>query len=164
MKDQWSLLISMAALLASEASATTKRPAIYTPAPGSAERTAIVKTLHSVDGSGSRFTFGEFRVFRQGSRAIAYVRGEGAVGYFQALLKRDGKAPWRKVWGESDGGSDSCEAGAEHYDWALRLLRTFTIAPEALFPGVISRTAELKEQAKTDAELQCVGDLDGGPE
>jgi hypothetical protein len=137
---------------------------IHTPAAGSAERTAIVKTLHAGDDSPqSRFTFSQFRVLRAGPRAIAYVQGEGPIGYFQAILKRDGQAAWRKVWGESDGGSNSCETGAQHYSWALRLIRTYTAAPDALFPGIVARTAELKRMADADPELQCVGDLDGGP-
>jgi hypothetical protein len=138
---------------------------VHTPAVGSAERTAIVRTLHDGDDSPeSRFTFRQFRVVRAGPRAIAYVRGEGPVGDFQALLQRDGQAPWRKIWGESDGGSNSCETGAQHYAWALRLIRTYTTAPDALFPGITALTSDLKRMAKKDPEMQCVGDLDGGPD
>ena len=154
-----------AILLAFAPSAVAGPASVYTPAPGSAERMAIVKTLHAGDDSPqSRFTFRQFRVFRAGSRVIAFVQGQGAVGDFQAILKRDGQAPWRKVWGESDGGSNSCGAGAEHYDWALQLLRTYGVTPDAIFPGIAARTNELKHMAKADPELQCVGDLDGGPE
>jgi hypothetical protein len=162
---RWLRALNVLPLLLVVASTTpAKSPAVYTPAPGSAERTAIVKTLHDGDEKPEfRFTFRQFRVFRAGSRAIAYVRGEGQVGAFQAILKREGKARWRKVWGESDGGSDSCEAGAVHYDWALRLIRTYKVDPDSLFPGVVERTRELKLAGKTEPELQCVGDLDGGP-
>jgi hypothetical protein len=157
---------SVAVILSALApAAVAKAQAIHTPAIGSAERTAIVRTLHDGDDSPqSRFTFRQFRVLRAGSRAIAYVHGAGPVGDFQAILKRDGQAPWRKVWGEGDGGSNSCETGAQHYSWALRLIRTYTAAPDAIFPGIVARTEELKRMARADPELQCVGDLDGGPE
>lgn len=154
----------VATLLALAPAAVTAQPAVHTPAPGSAERAAIVRTLHAGDDSPqSRFTFRAFRVLSAGPGAIAYVRAEGPVGTFQAILKRDGQAGWRKVWGEGDGGSNSCDVGARHYAWALQLLRTYTATPDAIFPGIVSRTAELKRMAKTDPDLQCVGDLDGGP-
>ncbi|MEG3152324.1 hypothetical protein U1769_20760 [Sphingomonas sp. ZT3P38] len=154
----------VATLLALAPAAVTAQPAVHTPAPGSAERAAIVKTLHAGDDSPqSRFTFRAFRVLSAGPGAIAYVRAEGPVGTFQAILKRDGQAGWRKVWGEGDGGGNSCDVGARHYAWALRLLRTYTATPDAIFPGIVSRTGELKRMAKTDPDLQCVGDLDGGP-
>jgi hypothetical protein len=152
-------------LLALAPITVAKAQAIHTPAAGSAERTAIVRTLHAGDDSPqSRFTFRQFRVFRAGSRAIAYVRGAGPVGDFQAILQRDSRATWRKIWGEGDGGSNSCETGAQHYDWALRLIRTYMAEPDAIFPGITARTRELKRLAETDPELQCVGDLDGGPD
>lgn len=162
---KWSRRFSLLPLLLVVTSAASAGPsAIYTPAPGSAERTAIVRTLHDGDERPeSRFTFRQFRVFRAGARAIAYVHGEGQVGAFQAILKQEGKAPWRKVWGESDGGSDSCESGALHYAWALRLIQTYRIDPDLLFPGVVARTQELEQAAKTEPQLQCVGDLDRGP-
>jgi hypothetical protein len=138
--------------------------AVYTPAPGSAERIAIVKTLHAGDESPqSRFTFRQFRVSGVGPRKIAYVRAEGPIGTFQAILTREGRAPWRKVWGEGDGGSDSCAAGARHYAWALRLVLTYTRSPDTIFPGLVAHADELKRMGKTDPDLQCVGDLDGGP-
>jgi hypothetical protein len=139
-------------------------PAVHTPAPGSPERITIVKTLHAGDDSTqSRFTFRAFRVLSTGPGAIAYVRGEGPVGTFQAILKRNGQAGWRKVWGEGDGGSNSCEVGARHYAWALQLLRTYTATPDAISPGIVARTGDLRRMAKTEPDVQCVGDLDGGP-
>ena len=157
---------SAAAMLCALApAAVAQAQAVHTPAAGSAERTAIVRTLHDGDDSPqSRFTFRQFRVVRAGSRALAYVQGEGPVGDFQALLQRDGQAPWRKIWGESDGGSNSCETGAQHYDWASRLIRTYTAAPDTLFPRITALTSQLKRMAKTDPEMQCLGDLDGGPD
>lgn len=71
--------------------------------------------------------------------------------------------PWRKVWGESDGGSNSCEDGARHYAWAVRLIRSFRIDPDALFPGIVGQARSLERMAAADPEVQCVGDLDGGP-
>lgn len=145
--------------------AVAQTQGVHTPAVGSAERTAIVRTLHDGDDSPqSRFTFRQFRVFSAGPRAIAYVRGAGPVGDFQALLRREGQAPWRKIWGESDGGSNSCATGAQHYAWALRLIGTYMAAPDALFPGITAQTNRLKRMAERDPELQCVGDLDGGPD
>jgi hypothetical protein len=152
--------VSFAALVHMAAAAAL---AVYTPAPGSAERAAIVKTLHADGGSQSRFTFRQFRVSGAGPRKIAYVRAEGPVGDFQAILERDGKSSWRKVWGEGDGGSNSCAAGAEHYSWALRLILTYTVSPDAIFPGLVARTDELRRMGEGDPDLQCVGDLDGGP-
>jgi hypothetical protein len=151
-------------MLLALAPALAAPPDVHTPALGNAERTAIVATLHGGDDSPqSRFTFRAFRVLSAGPGAIAYVRAEGPVGTFQAILKRDGPAGWHKVWGEGDGGSNSCEVGARHYAWALQLLRTYTATPDAIFPGIVARTRELRRMAKTDPDLQCVGDLDGGP-
>lgn len=145
------------------AAAVTAPPPAYTPAPGSIERTAIVKALHAGDDSPqSHFIVHRFRVLHAGPRAVAYVHAEGPVGDFQAILDRNGRAPWRKVWGEGDGGSNSCAVGARHYSWALRLLRTYTDAPDAIFPGIVARTKELNRMAGKDPDLQCVGDLDGG--
>lgn len=87
----------IAPLLAFATAALAAPLAVHTPAPGSPERTAIVKTLHAGDDSAqSRFTFRAFRVLWAGPGAIAYVRGAGPVGTFQAILKRDGRAGWRK--------------------------------------------------------------------
>ncbi|MDV3459295.1 hypothetical protein RZN05_20040 [Sphingomonas sp. HF-S4] len=157
--------LGIGAMLLPAIQAESGSPGVYTPSPGSAERTAIVKTLHAGDDSPqSRFTFRKFHVLRTGPRSIAYVQGEGPVGAFQAILERDGKTPWRKVWGESDGGSNSCETGAQHYVWALRRIRAYTPAPDAVFPGIVARTRELQRMAKADPELQCVGDLERSPE
>jgi len=151
-------------LLALATAALAAPPAVHTPAPGSPERTAIVKTLHAGDDSAqSRFTFRVFRVLSAGPGTIAYVRGAGPVGTFQAILKRDGQAGWRKIWGEGDGGSNSCEVGARHYAWALQLLRTYTANPDAIFPGIVARARVLRRMAKAEPDVQCVGDLDGGP-
>ncbi|MET3722270.1 hypothetical protein [Sphingomonas trueperi] len=152
-------LPALALLLAAAA------PGLYTPAPGSAERRAIVKVLHHGDDSPeARFTFDTFKVFHRGPRALAYVGGRGAVGAFEALLEQDAKGRWREVWGVSDGGSDSCEAGARHYAWAVRLIQGYGLAPDTLIPGLTRLARDLARQAKTEPDLQCVGDLEGGPE
>ena len=159
---KWSALI-IAVLAVPPPMAFEALPSVYTPAPGSAERIAIVKTLHGGDDSPySRFIFRQLRVFRAGARKVAYVQAEGPVGDFQAILERDGQARWRKVWGEGDGGSNSCAEGARHYAWAQRLLLTYTVAPDAIFPGLAARTDDLKRMAESDPDMQCVGDLDGG--
>ncbi|MGH6614971.1 hypothetical protein [Sphingomonas sp.] len=158
----WPRLLSAAAMVLAVAPAVAGPSSVYTPVVGSAERAAILKTLHGNDDPHFRFTFKRFCVVHDGQRAIAYVEGEGAMGWFQSILTRDGKAAWRDVWGEGAGGSNSCVVGARHYAWAVRLITAYHVAPDALFPGITARTRELKRMAKTDPDLQCVGDLDGG--
>lgn len=157
----WLVGVAVSLLLAA-APPLSPQNAVYTPAAGSAERSAIIRTLKGGDDAGPRYTFKQFRVFHQGGRAISYVQGEGGVGGFQAILTREGRSPWRAVWGEGDGGSDSCAVGARHYEWAVRLIKSYRIAPDALFPGITARTRELKRMAASEPETQCVGDLDGG--
>ena len=153
--------IAAPALLAA-APLMTSQNTVYTPRVGSAERTAIISTLKGGDDPRLRYTFKKLRVFHDGRRAIAYAEGEGGVGGFQMILTREGNSPWRTVWGEGDGGSDSCAAGARHYEWALRLIKSYKVAPDALFPGITARTRELKRMAMREPETQCVGGLEGG--
>jgi hypothetical protein len=135
----------------------------HTPAVGSAERSALIETLRSHPDL--RFTFRHLRVWNDGDRAIAYAEGDnGVIGGFKILLTRDGKAGWREIWGEGDGGSDSCVAGARHYRWAVELIRSYHVSPDGLFPGITAQTRKLEVLAKSDPDLQCVGDLEGGPE
>ena len=157
-------MLVVAPILLAAAALPESRSAVYTPPAGSAERSAIIRTLKGDGDAGVRYTFKRFHVLRQRSRAISYVEGEGGIGGFQAILTRAGNAPWRLVWSEGDGGSDSCAAGARHYDWALRLIKSHTVAPDTLFPGVTARTRELKRMAVSEPDTQCVGDLDGGPQ
>jgi hypothetical protein len=138
-------------------------PKVYTPSQNSAEYAQILQAIHG----------GEFaemykitlvnvaRASRQ--RTIAYVEYEGPIGSAHAIMTQYGKGPWEDVWGEGDGGSDSCKAGAAHYTWAVKFIKGHGVKPDALFPGLTQQTNELKQQAKADPELQCVGDLDGGP-
>lgn len=158
------VMLIAAPLLLAAAAPSEPRNAVYTPPAGSAERIAIIRTLKGESDAGLRYTFKRFHVFRQRGRAISYVEGEGGIGGFQAILTREGNAPWRVVWSESDGGSDSCAAGARHYEWAVRLIGSYTAAPDRLFPGVSARTRELKRMAASEPDTQCVGDLDGGAE
>ena len=135
----------------------------YTPAVGSAERTAIIQTLRWHPDA--RFTFRHLRVWHSGGRAIAYAEGDnGLIGGFKIILTRDGQSGWRDVWAEGDGGSDSCVAGARHYGWALKLIQSYRVPADALIPGITARTRELERMAKSDPDLQCMGDLEGGPE
>ncbi|QAY76785.1 hypothetical protein [Sphingosinicella sp. BN140058] len=158
------LRLAAMAMLAAPPIAVAAASAIHTPAPGSAERIAILKILHDGDDRPeARFRIRQFRVVRTGPRALAYVQGEGEVGAFQALLQQEGRTPWRKVWGEGDGGSNSCEAGARHYAWALDLVRRYEIDPNALFPGLVAQTRKLKRMARAEPDVDCVGDLEGGP-
>mgnify|MGYP003576069465 CR=1 FL=1 len=144
------------------ASLSVPQNTVYTPRVGSSERTAIISTLKDGSDARLRYTFKQLRVFHEGRRAIAYAEGEGGVGGFQMILTREDNAPWRTVWGEGDGGSDSCAVGARHYEWALRLIKSYKVAPDALFPGITARTRELKRMAVSEPETQCVGDLEGG--
>lgn len=158
------VMLFAASLLLAAAPFVEARNGVYTPPAGSAERAAIIKTLKGEGDAALRYTFQRFHVFHRRSRAIAYVEGEGGIGGFQAILTREGKAPWRVVWSEGDGGSDSCAAGARHYEWAVRLINSHGVASDTLFPGITARTRELKRMAASEPETQCVGDLDGGPQ
>lgn len=142
--------------------AATGNATPHTPAVGSAERNAILDTLRTHPDL--RFTFRHLRVWHNGDRAIAYAEGDnGVIGGFRAILTREGKAGWREVWGEGDGGSDSCAAGARHYGWAVKLITSYRVAPDRLFPGITKQTREFERMAKEDPDLQCTGDLEGGP-
>lgn len=155
------LLVAGSALLFA-APLAAKSAGPHTPAVGSAERTAIIETLRTHPNL--RFTFRHLRVWNDGRRAIAYAEGDnGAIGGFRIILIRDGNAGWREVWGEGDGGSDSCAAGARHYRWAMELIQSYRVAPDALVPGIGAQTRDLERKAKSDPDLQCVGDLEGGP-
>lgn len=160
MRRAGALIVASALLFVAPLAAKSAAP--HTPAVGSAERTAILQTLRTHPNL--RFTFRHLRVWNDGSRVIAYAEGDnGVIGSFKVILTRDGKAGWREVWGEGDGGSDSCAAGAQHYRWAMALIQSYHIAPDALAPGIAAQTRELERKAKSDPDLQCVGDLDGGP-
>ncbi|PTQ65001.1 hypothetical protein C8J45_102359 [Sphingomonas sp. PP-CE-3G-477] len=159
-----SFLVSTATLLLALVLAPASGPAVFTPAPGSPERAAILKVLHHGDArSEARFRIRDFRMVRNGPRAIAYVQGEGEVGAFRSILTREARIPWREVWGEGDASSKSCGAGASHYAWAVHLIITYKIDPDLLFPGVAAQARKLRQMAAGDAEMQCVGDLSGGP-
>ena len=160
MRRAGALIVASALLFAAPLAAKSAAP--HTPAVGSAERTAIIQTLRTHPDL--RFTFRHLRVWNDGNRAIAYAEGDnGVIGGFKIILTRDGKIGWREVWGEGDGGSDSCAAGARHYRWAMELIQSHHITPDALVPGIAAHTRELERKAKKDPDLQCVGDLEGGP-
>ena len=134
----------------------------HSPAVGSAERTALLTALRTHPDM--RFTFRHLRVWNDGARAIAYAEGDnGVIGGFKIILTRDGAKPWSIVWGEGDGGSNSCAVGARHYRWAVDLIAAYHAQPDALFPGITSQTSELEQMAKDDPDSDCVGDLEGGP-
>ena len=142
--------------------ATPRAPAVYTPKVGSAERNALLAALRT--DPVARFTFTQLRVRHSGNRAIAYAEGDnGITGSFRMLLVKQKGQSWRSVWVEGDGGSNSCADGARHYRWAMNLIRTYGIAPDALMPGITAETQKLEQQAKVDPEIHCVGDIEGGP-
>lgn len=155
------LVLATALLCAAPLAARDASP--LTPAIGSADRTALLDALRTHPDM--RFTFRHLRLWRDGDRAIAYVEGDnGVIGGFKSILTREGRTGWRTVWAEGDGGSDSCRAGARHYGWAIELIGSYRIAPDRLFPGVTRQARDLERAAKRNPELQCVGDLEGGPE
>ena len=142
--------------------ATPRTPAVYTPKVGSAERNALLAALRT--DPVARFTFTQLRVRHSGNRAIAYAEGDnGITGGFRMLLVKQKGQSWRSVWVEGDGGSNSCADGARHYRWAMNLIRTYGIAPDALMPGITAETQKLEQQAKVDPEIHCVGEIEGGP-
>ncbi len=161
MRGRGALLVATALLFAAPLAASEAAP--HTPAVGSTERNAILDALRSHPDF--RFTFRHLRVWKDGDRAIAYAEGDnGAIGGFKVILTRDGAADWRTVWGEGDGGSDSCAAGARHYAWAVTLIASYHVEPDRLFPGITGQAREFERMATEDPELQCTGDLEGGPE
>jgi hypothetical protein len=140
-----------------------------TPRPGSAERTAILDALREdvTYPYPIKFRVDTLRMFRSKKGAIAYVIAEPAQREFDAgtyFLTQSGTAPWKQVWADTGGGSDSCAQGALHYAWAMELIRSYGIAPDALVPGITAQTKSFATQAKSDPDLHCTGDLEGGPE
>ena len=134
----------------------------HTPPVGSAERTEILAALRTHPDM--RFTFRHLRVRNDGARAIAYAEGDnGVIGGFKLILTRDGANAWTIVWGEGDGGSNSCAVGARHYRWAVDLIASYHAQPDALFPGITVQTSKLEQMAKDEPDSDCVGDLEGGP-
>lgn len=161
MRSLQTLVLATGLFFAASLAARDASP--HTPAVGSAERAAIIATLRTHPDL--RFTFRHLRVWKDSGRAIAYAEGDnGITGGFKIILTRTDKDGWREVWGEGDGGSDSCAAGARHYRWAIELIQSYHAAPDALFPGISAQTRELERMAKSEPDLQCVGDLEGGPE
>ncbi|NIJ36514.1 hypothetical protein FHR22_001163 [Sphingopyxis panaciterrae] len=160
MRGLRTLVLATGLLFAAPLAARDASP--HTPAVGSAERAAILTALRTHPDL--RFTFRHLRVWNDGARAIAYAEGDnGITGGFKIILTREGQAGWREVWGEGDGGSDSCAAGARHYRWAIQLIESYRAKPDALVPGIAAQTRELERMAKSEPETQCVGDLEGGP-
>ena len=159
-----------AAVLAISASSLHAAPrGPTTPKPGSAERTAILDALRV----GVTYPYKiKFRVdtlwmFRTKKGAIAYIIAEPSKREFDAgtyVLTQSGTEPWKKVRADTGGGSDSCAQGAHHYGWAVKLIRSYGAEPDALAPGITAQTQAFVKQAETDPELQCTGDLEGGPE
>lgn len=162
-------LIIAAALAVSASSLHAAPRGPITPKPGSAERTAILDALR-VDITYPykiKFRVDILRTFRSKKGAIAYVIAEPSKLEFDAgtyFLTQVGKGPWKQVWADTGGGSDSCAQGALHYAWAIELIRSYGIAPDALVPGITAQTKSFANQAKSDPDLHCTGDLEGGPE
>jgi hypothetical protein len=157
------LILLCAATFLLNTPSTAAPPKVYSPAKNSAEFAQIMAVIHGGEFA-EMYTAKRMNVTHASrQRSIAYVEYEGPVGVGEVILTRQGKGPWKDVWGEGDGGSNSCAVGAAHYAWALKLIKDHGVKPDALFPGLSKETAELQKQAKADPELQCVGDLSGGP-
>lgn len=156
-------VLAVAAGLCLTTPLAAEQAAPHTPSVGSGERAEILAVLRTHPDL--RFTFRHLRVSNDGKRAIAYAEGDnGVIGDFKIILTREGAAGWSVVWGEGDGGSNSCAVGARHYRWAVDLIASYHTLPDALFPGITAQTRGLEQMAKDDPDSDCVGDLEGGPE
>ncbi len=153
------LLLAMAFVGASPL--TAGNAGVYTPKPGTPERRVLLDSIRS--DSVFKFKVKTLRVFHGKASSIAYVLAEGPVGFGHHILARTGTSSWVSIWGEGDGGSDSCANGVRHYAWAIKRIRSVGIAPDALFPGVSKRYREIVQEARESPGTHCVGDLDGGP-
>jgi hypothetical protein len=157
------ILILCVTMLMLPAPSQAAPPKVYSPAKNSAEYTNIMQAIHKGDHA-EMYSATLIKVARASrQRTIVYVQYEGPIGSAQSIITQYRKGQWEDVWGEGDGGSNSCAAGAAHYAWAVKFIKDHGVKPDALFPGLTKRTAELQKEAKADPELQCVGDLDGGP-
>jgi hypothetical protein len=163
MKRLYAIILLCATPLSLQAPSDAAPAKVYTPATNSAEYSGILMALHGGDHA-DMYSIKLINIAQaSGKRAIAYIDYEGPVGGGHAIMARSGKGPWEEVWAEGDGGSNSCKDGAAHYAWALKFIKGHGVKPDALFPGLTKETADLQKQAKADPELQCVGDLSGGP-
>jgi hypothetical protein len=151
----------MAVALVGASPLTAGTTGVYTPKPGTPERKAVLDSIRS--DNIFKFKVKTLRVFHGKASSIAYVHAEGPVGFGHNILTRAGKEPWVSIWGDGDGGSDSCANGVRHYAWAIKRIRSVGITPEALFPGVSKRYREIVHEAQVSPGTHCVGDLDGGP-
>jgi hypothetical protein len=160
-------VIICAALLLMASPAIAAPNGVYTPKQGSAERTSILDPLRSDSFVGMKFTVDTMRVFHGRKGAIAYVIAVPSRREFDGgtyILTKIGRGPWKMVWADTGGGSDSCAKGARHYRWASNLFSSFGAAPEQMIPGVGAQIREFEKKAQTDPDFQCTGDLEGGPE
>jgi hypothetical protein len=152
-------------IVASSLSAAPPRP--VTPKPGSAERTAILDGLRKDASADIKYRVDTMRVVHSKKGAIAYVIAQPSQNEFDAgtyILTRSGRAPWKMVWADTGGGSDSCAEGARYYRWAIKLIRSYGADPERLVPGIGAQVRSFEKAAKTQPDLQCTGDLEGGPD
>lgn len=147
--------------------AASQSVAVYTPAPGNAERTAILDALRGADGQNLRFRVDTLRVHRSAIGAVAYVVATPSRDQFDGgeyIVERRGGGPWRRVWADTGGGSGSCAAGARYFNWAIALFTRHGVAADAMVPGITAQARQFAKAAQRDPDLQCVGDLSGGPD
>jgi hypothetical protein len=140
---------------------------VYTPKAGAGERTAILDALRKDASPDIKYRVDTLRVFRGPKGAVAYLIAQPSKLEFDAgtyILTRPDRLPWKNVWADTGGGSDSCAAGARHYRWAMALFRSYGANPEAMIPGIAAQVRSFEKAAKTEPDLQCTGDLEGGPE
>lgn len=158
--------LALAAALLLSAPALAKP--VYTPAPGTPQRKAILDGLRAGSEFNFRYLVDTLNVFDGKAGSVAYLIAAPAKGEIDGgtyILTRAPKAArWTVVWADTGGGANSCEAGALHYRWAMHLFRRFGVAPEAMLPGITEQVKSFEDAAKTEPDLMCTGDLSGGPD
>lgn len=144
------------------ASMSTPLDTIYTPAKGSAERTAILDGLRALDNEKPKFTVHVMNVFHHGSRAIAVVNAEADPGDGDPadwVLISEVNGPWKVVWGVGGGGANSCIDIADAYREAQTLARRYGADPAILMPEFASMESDARAQDAQGSDVSCVGDI-----
>lgn len=130
-------------------------PATATPAPGSAERAAILDAVRVGTGTSGRVIVDHLRT--DGAAAYVELHGASADGMTgKAFLTREG-GRWTLAWAVAGGGATACAELSRLYDLAVR-----RAGDSALFS--VSFEAD---RAEADAGAQrgeiCLGDILAAP-
>lgn len=136
---------------------------VYTPKPGTDERTRILDTLRLAPKSEIRFIVHQLKVIEGKTARYAYAVVEPSKQEYDGgefLLKFAGG--WRVIWSVTGGGTDDCSLAADYYQFALRLLQAEGIDPDAVSPEMHEEYLSLASAAADDPDCNAIGDL--GPE